>query len=138
MLTIWLQSIMTAAVATKSTGKSRRVKVLSNEYREKQHDLMKQGLAHVWQDFVREFPGEISKQESHTVDMIILIRNQLAHCHISSGNEFALFLPRPSVTPGSGASRNLHGCSGARQLPALTSEDLRSRLIPVEVESPSL
>ena len=45
---------------------------------------------------------------------------------------------KSGVTPGSGASRNLHGCSGARQLPALTSEDLRSRLMPVEVESPSL
>ena len=96
MLTIWLQSIMTAAIATKSTGKSKRVKVLSNEYREKRNDLMKQGLAKVWQDFVREYPGEISKQESHTVDMIILIRNQLAHCHIVPGNEFALFLPAGS------------------------------------------
>ena len=96
MLTIWLQSIMTAAVTRKSTGRSKRVKVLSNEYREKRHDLMKKGLACVWKEFVREFPGEISTQERRTADMIILIRNQLAHCHIVPGNEFALFLPTGS------------------------------------------
>lgn len=93
MLTIWLQSIMTSAITTKITGRSRRVKVLDKEYREKRNDLMKKGLPGIWKEFVREFPGKISTQESLTSDMIILIRNQLAHCHISTGNEFALFLP---------------------------------------------
>ena len=96
MLTIWLQSIMTSAITTKITGRSPRVKVLSKEYRETRHDLMKKELAWVWNKFVREFPGEISTQERLTADMIILIRNQLAHCHISSGSEFALFLPKLS------------------------------------------
>ena len=96
MLTIWLQSIMTSAITTKITGRSRRVKELSKKYREKRNDLMKKGLPCIWKEFVREFPGEISTEESLTSDMIILIRNQLAHFHISTRNEFALFLPNSS------------------------------------------
>ena len=84
---------MTAAITTKVTGGSQRDKVLSEQYRKKRNDLMKQTLTHVWNEFVREFPGVISPEESLTADMIILLRNQLAHCHVSSGNEFALFLP---------------------------------------------
>lgn len=93
MLTIWLQSILTTAITTKVTGGSQRDRVLSEPYRKKRNDLMKQTLTHVWNEFVREFPGRISREESLAADMIILLRNQLAHCHISSGNEFALFLP---------------------------------------------
>ena len=96
MLTAWLQSIMTSAITTKVTGKSKRVKVLSKEYRETRDRLMKMTLAQVWEKFACEFPGETSAHEDLTADMIILIRNQLAHCHISPGNEFALFLPKPS------------------------------------------
>ena len=96
MLANWLQSIMTSAITTKIAGSSRRVNVLTREYLEKRNAPMKKGLACVWNEFVREFPGEISAQESLTAEMIILIRNQLAHCHISSGNAFALFLPKPS------------------------------------------
>ena len=93
MLTIWLQSILTTAITTKVTGGSQRDRVLSEQYRRKRNDLMKRTLTHVWNEFVREFPGGISTEESRTADMILLLRNQLAHCHISSGNEFALFLP---------------------------------------------
>lgn len=96
MLTIWLESIMVSAIATKVTGTSRRAKVLAKEYKETRHDLMKKGLAGVWREFVHEFPGEISTEEDLMADMIILIRNQLAHCHISGGHEFALFIPTSS------------------------------------------
>ena len=96
MLTIWLESIMVSAIATKVTGTSRRTKVLTKEYKKTRHDLMKKGLAGVWQEFVRVFPGEVSTEENLMADMIVLIRNQLAHCHISGGREFALFLPTSS------------------------------------------
>jgi len=93
MLTIWLQSILTSAIAAKVTGGSPRDSVLSEQYRKKRNALMEKSLTPVWKEFVREFPGAISPEEHLTADMIILLRNQLAHCHISSGNEFALFLP---------------------------------------------
>lgn len=96
MLTIWLQSIMTAAITTKVTGGSPSDRVLSEKYRKRRNDLMKNGLGRVWKEFVREFPGGISHDEHLTADMIILLRNQLAHCHISSRNAFALFIPTPS------------------------------------------
>ena len=57
---------------------------------------MRTTLARVWERFRREFPGEVSEQEELAADMIKLIRNQLAHCQISSGNEFALFVPTGS------------------------------------------
>ena len=96
MLTIWLESIMVSAIATKVTGTSQRAKVLTREYKKTRHDLMKKGLAGVWREFVRVFPGEVSTEENLMADMIILIRNQLAHCHISGGREFALFIPTSS------------------------------------------
>ena len=93
MLTIWLQGIMTSAIAAKVTGGSPRSSGLSEQHLKTRNDLMKKGLTSVWKEFVREFPGAISREENLTADMIILLRNQLAHCHISSGKKFALFLP---------------------------------------------
>lgn len=96
MLTIWLESIMVSVIATKVSGTSRRAKVLTKEYKKTRHDLIKKGLECVWREFVRVFPGEVSTEENLMAEMIILIRNHLAHCHISSGREFALFIPTSS------------------------------------------
>ena len=98
MHTIWLQSIMTEAITTKATGGSPRDRVLSEEYIKIRNDLMEKKLACVWKEFARQFRGEISPEEYLTADMIILLRNQLAHCHILPGNALALFLPTASQT----------------------------------------
>lgn len=90
MLAVWFQSIMASAIARKRSGGDH------NEYLKARNDLMKETSAiAIWECFKREFPGEITEQEELTADMIILIRNQLAHCFVSSGTGFALFLPKP-------------------------------------------
>ena len=91
MLTIWVQSIMVSAIARKSSGSTRGTKFLKSR-----NDLMKKALATVWTRFKNEFPGEITKDEELAADMVILLRNQQAHCYISSGKELALFLVRGS------------------------------------------
>lgn len=91
MLVVWLQSIMASAIARKRSGGGDH-----SEYFKARNDLMKKDAAAIWGCFKREFPGEITEQEELTADMIILIRNQLAHCFISSGTGFALFLPKSS------------------------------------------
>ena len=83
MLAVWLQSIMASAIA-KKTASTRR------------NDLMKKEMAATWKEFKREFPGSVTMHEELAADMIIFIRNQLAHCFISSSRGFALFLPKPS------------------------------------------
>ena len=90
MLAVWLQSIMASAIAKKTAGTS------GKEYLKRRNDLMKEEMATTWKKFMRELPGSITMQEELAADMIILVRNQLAHCFISSGREFALFLPKPS------------------------------------------
>ena len=96
MHTIWLQSIMISAILTKVTGESKRGDVLSEKYLSIRYDLMKKPFSKIWDRFVCEFPGELSKEEALTVDMIVLIRNQIAHCCIMSGKERAFFLPTVS------------------------------------------
>ena len=93
MHTVWLQSIMISAIAAKATGESKTVKVLSKKYRALRYDLMRLSFSEVWDRFRSEFPGTLSKEEALTADMIVLIRNQIAHCYIMSGNERAFFLP---------------------------------------------
>lgn len=90
MLAVWIQSIMASAIARKRSGSDH------SEYLKARNDLMKKEASAIWGCFKREFPGEITEQEELTADMIILIRNQLAHCFVSSGTGFALFLPKPS------------------------------------------
>ena len=77
MLAAWLQSIMASAIAKKRSGCGDH-----SEYLKARNDLMKKETAAIWRCF--------------TADMIILIRNQLAHCFVSSGAGLALFLPKPS------------------------------------------
>lgn len=89
MLVVWLQSIMAFAIARKRSGGGDH-----SEYLKARNDLMKKDMAAIWKCFKREFPGEITEQEEHEAKMIILIRNQLAHCFVSSGTGFALFLPK--------------------------------------------
>jgi len=86
MLTIWLQSIMISAIAKKMTS-SRQDELT------KRNELMKKDMARTWREFKDSFPGNVTTDEELVADMVILIRNQLAHCHISSGRGFALFLP---------------------------------------------
>lgn len=90
MLAVWLQSIMAAAIAKKGSRDGNRA-----EYRKIRNDLMRKEMGAVWTGFRCEFSGAITEQEELVADMIILIRNQLAHCFISSGTQLALFLPNP-------------------------------------------
>ena len=90
MLVVWLQSIMAAAIARKSSVGNGH-----GEYLKARNQFMQKELTAIWTVFKREFPGEITEQEELTADMIILIRNQLAHCFVSGGTGLALFLPNP-------------------------------------------
>jgi len=91
MLSVWLQSIMASAIARKSSISSEGV-----EYLEARNHLMKKEMAKIWSGFKHQFPGEITEHEELMADIIILIRNQLAHCFVSSGTGLALFLPKRS------------------------------------------
>ena len=91
MLLVWLQSIMASAIARKSSVGGDR-----GEYIKARNHLMKKEMAAIWSGFKRQFPGEITEDEELMADMIILIRNQLAHCFVSSGTGLALFLPKAS------------------------------------------
>ncbi len=91
MLTVWLQSIMASAIARKSSEGGSHGGFLKTR-----NALMRKEMAAVWRGFKSEFQGEITEQEELTADMIVLLRNQLAHCFISSGKELALFLPTAS------------------------------------------
>ena len=82
MLTIWIHSIMTSAVAKKTANTEPK-------------DLFEHEMAATWEEFKNKFPGSITTEEECTASMIILIRNQLAHCLITSRKEHALFLPKP-------------------------------------------
>ena len=97
MLTIWMQSIMVSAIATKGVGYSvaGTIRTPEREYFERRNRLMKKDMSTIWKSFLFEFPFEVTEEERCTADMIILVRNQLAHCFISSGREFSLFLPSP-------------------------------------------
>ena len=99
MLTVWLQSIMTSAIAMKDV-ESTRVGTIINpdpEYFRTRNRLMKEDMSNIWRKFKCKFPRSvITPDEELTADMIIFLRNQLAHCFISSGRGFALFLPNPS------------------------------------------
>ena len=98
MLTVWLQSILTSAIAMKRAGIKHVSKTMASDdaFRRKRIQLMEQDLSSVWRSFIGEFGEGISEHEAHIAEMIILVRNQLAHCHISAGRGFALFLPKPS------------------------------------------
>ncbi|MYE44790.1 MAG: hypothetical protein F4X79_12285 [Acidobacteria bacterium] len=89
MLAVWLQSIMASGIAKNGSRDGGRSKYLKTR-----NNLMKKEIGAVWTEFKREFPGEITAQEELAAHMIILIRNQLAHCLISSGKGLALFLPK--------------------------------------------
>ena len=89
MLAVWLQSIMASAIAKKSSRDGSRA-----EYLKTRNDLMRKEIGAVWAGFRCEFPGTITEQEELAADMIILVRNQLAHCFISSRSQLALFLPK--------------------------------------------
>lgn len=98
MLTVWLQSIMASAIAMKDV-ESTRVGTVVNpapEYFRTRNRLMTEDMSSTWSKFQCTFPSDLTQVEEQTADMIILLRNQLAHCFISSGREFALFLPRRS------------------------------------------
>ena len=98
MLTVWLQSIMAAAIARKNIGSSRIGTIINPdpEYFERRNCLMKKEMSSIWDTFKSEFSNSITREEELVADMIILIRNQLVHSFISTGREFALFLPKPS------------------------------------------
>ena len=91
MLSVWLQSIMASAIARKSS-----VGGDGGEYLKARNHLMTEEMAAIWSGFKHQFPGELTEHEELTADMIILIRNQLAHCFVSSGTKLALFLPKAS------------------------------------------
>ena len=80
MLAVWMQSIMASAIAKKTA---------STEL----EDLFKNGMAATWKEFKCKFPGSITTEEERIADMIIFIRNQLAHGLILSRRERALFVP---------------------------------------------
>ena len=86
MLTVWTQSVMASAVA-KKTG------------RDKPENLFDTNMKGTWTNFRKYFSGSVTAEEALTADMIILIRNQMAHCHISSGRENTLFLPNETSKP---------------------------------------
>ena len=96
MRTVWLQSIMTSAIAMKD-AESTRVGTIVNpdpEYFRMRNRLMKEGMQNIWSEFKCKFCNSvITTDEELTAITIILLRNQLAHYFISSGREFALFLP---------------------------------------------
>ena len=98
MLAVWLQSVMVAAIAMKGAGNRREGSIIhpDGEYFRKRDELLKREMSCVWDRFKEEFPAELTEEEELVADMIILIRNQLAHCHISTGREHALFLPKAS------------------------------------------
>ena len=98
MLLVWQQSIMASAIAMKNVGSTRTASIINPdpEYFEKRNSLMKQHMSSVWTSFRREFPATFTRDEELAADFMILLRNQLAHCHISTGREFALYLPTRS------------------------------------------
>ena len=98
MLTVWLQSIMASAIAMKDVESTTvgSITTPDDKYFERRNSLMKKEMSFVWERFKREFLEQTTEDVELAAEMIILIRNQLAHCHISSGREFALFLPKQS------------------------------------------
>ena len=88
MLIAWLQSIMINTIARKRAGADERRHVTERT------ELMEHDLANVWRTFKKDLPAEISEEEELAASMIILLRNQLAHCFIKSSGELALFLPK--------------------------------------------
>ena len=97
MLTVWLQSIMASAIAMKDVGYTRTETVINpdREYFKRRNRLMKEELSTIWKKFTSQFPNSVTREERLVADMIVFVRNQLAHCHISSGRQSALFLPKP-------------------------------------------
>ena len=98
MLIVWQHSIMASAIAMKNVGSTRTGSVINPdpEFFEKRNSLMKQDMSSVWNAFRGEFPARFTSDEELAADFMILLRNQLAHSHISTGREFALYLPTPS------------------------------------------
>ena len=97
MFTVWLQSIMTSAIAIVASTKVGTKVISDPEYFRTRNDLMTQDLSKIWEKFKDSFPrSTITTDEELIADMIILMRNQLAHSFISSGRKFALFLPTSS------------------------------------------
>ena len=98
MFAVWLQSIMACAIAMKRAGASDLAAprgTRSREFCETRDGLLQMGMAGVWREFKAAF-GAVSPDEEHTAAMIILIRDQLAHCAVSSGTGYGLFAPKRS------------------------------------------
>ena len=98
ILIVWQQSIMASAIAMKNAGSTRTGSIINpdREYFERRNSLMEESMSSVWNSFRREFPASFTSDEELAADFMILLRNQLAHCHISTGREFALYLPTRS------------------------------------------
>ena len=99
MLTIWLQSIMTSAIAMKDVESTRVGTIVTPdpEYFRMRNSLMEEDMPKIWSEFKCKFSHSvITKDEELRADLIILLRNQLAHSSISIGRGFALFLPTRS------------------------------------------
>ena len=98
MLIVWQQSIMASAIAMKNVGSTKTGSIINPdpEYFEKRNSLMKRDMSSVWSSFRCEFPATFTRDERLAADFMILLRNQLAHCHISTAREFALYLPTRS------------------------------------------
>lgn len=98
MLICWQQSIMMTAIAGKDarftaagTVDPRDQEGFLNALRE----LMRGTLSTTWNGFQGAFPGSVTDDDQQTFEGICLLRDQIAHSHIRSGNSrgVALYLP---------------------------------------------
>ena len=90
MMTGWIQSAMVSAIAARKNPDSR-----SREYLNRRNELIGKSLPKTWAEFKKTFPtDDISEGEEHQVKIMYVIRNLLAHVHISTGRGFGLLKPK--------------------------------------------
>ena len=98
MLITWQQSIMMTAIAA-SDVRFTPDGALDPRDRENflntLHALMRSTLSHTWNRFKEAFPDAVTECDDHTFEAVRLLRDQIAHSHIRSGNSrgVALYLP---------------------------------------------
>ena len=98
MLITWQQSIMMTAIAASDVRFTPDGAIDPRDrenFLNTLHALMRSTLSHTWNRFKEAFPDAVTECDDHTFEAVRLLRDQIAHSHIRSGNSrgVALYLP---------------------------------------------
>lgn len=99
MLIGWQQSIMMTAIAgigVRFTAAGTVDPRDEGDFLDALRNLMQGTLSTTWNRFKDAFPGSVTDDDQKTFEAICLLRDQIAHSHIRSGNSrgVALYLPK--------------------------------------------